>query len=454
MAAVGITKRTVDAAKPAAKEYVVWDDEVAGFGLKVTPAGAKVYFYRYRLSRPGCAAQTSPTKYTIGRHGSLTPDQARKRAKELAVLVGMGIDPRKAKLAADAAEDEAGRLVSERVRLNGELAFENVAARWLDHYENEKSRRPSSVSLAKLVVNRHLTPQLAGKPMPHIGRIDIQRAIDAIPTKRRGIRRAVYAYASILFGWANQRGDIDSNPVTAMAKPEAPKARDRFLSDAELGAIWKAADMLSSPFDAFIRMLILTGQRRSEVAGMGWAELDQVTATWTIPSARAKNGAAHIVPLCAAVLAELDSLARTKPVAQKGAKLDRQRWPKTGFVLTTTERTPISGITKAKNVLDEAVTKAREEGGELALEPWRIHDLRRTMATGFQRLGVRFEVTEATLNHVSGAKAGVAGIYQRHDWREEKRLALEAWAGHVAAIISPACKANAILLDDARKAAR
>jgi integrase len=444
VATAGITKRTVDAARPASAEYVVWDDEVAGFGLKVTPAGAKVYFYRYRFSRPGCAAQTSPTKYTIGKHGGLTPDQARKRAKELAALVGMGIDPRKAELAALAAEQEAGRLASERARLNGELSFENVAARWLDHYENEKSRRTSSVALAKLVVTRHLTPQLAGMPMPHISRIDIQRAIDAIPAKRRGIRRAVYAYASILFGWANQRGDIDNNPVTSMTKPEAPKARDRFMSDGELCAVWKAADTLSSPFDAFIRMLILTGQRRSEVAGISWAELDRVTATWTIPGARAKNGAAHIVPLAPAMIAELDSLAIAKQLAENGTQPDGQRWPKTGFVLTTTGRTPISGITKAKNALDEAVTKAREAKGDLALEPWRIHDLRRTMATGFQRLGIRFEVTEATLNHVSGSKGGVAGIYQRHDWREEKRAALEGWARHVAAICDPAGTESAL----------
>jgi len=453
MAHERIRKGVVDAAVPGGTEYVVWDDEVSGFGLKVTPAGAKVYFYRYRINRPGKAAQTSPSKYTIGRHGTLTPDQARKRAKELAALVSAGIDPRRAELAAFAAEDEAKRIALDRARLDGELAFENVALRWLDQYEHEKGRRPSSVRMAKLVVNRHLSPMLAGKPMPQIGRADIQLAIDAIPSKNRGIRRAVFAYASVLFGWANQRGDIDSNPVTAMVKPEAPKARDRFLSDAELGAVWRAADMLSSPFNAFIRMLILTGQRRSEVAGMDWGELDRVTAIWTIPAARAKNGAAHIVPLCPGMVAELDNMALTKQVAQKDPDPDSARWPKTGFVLTTTGRTPISGMTKAKKALDDAVNKASADTGEKPLEPWRIHDLRRTMATGLQRLGVRFEVTEATLNHVSGAKAGVAGIYQRHDWREEKRAALEAWAAHVAEIVAPAGKINEVLLGGTRKAA-
>ena len=132
MARASITKRAVDAAKPAAAEFTVWDDEVSGFGLKVTPAGGKIYIYRYRLARPGQAAQTAPKKYTIGKHGNLTPDQARKRAKELAALVEQGMDPRLRELDAIMAQDEADRLAQEQARVEGELAFENFAALWLD----------------------------------------------------------------------------------------------------------------------------------------------------------------------------------------------------------------------------------------------------------------------------------------------------------------------------------
>lgn len=441
MAKAAITKRTVDAAKPTAAEYTLWDDEVSGFGLKVTPAGGKVYLYRYRMARPGEAARTAPSKYTIGRHGDLTPDQARKRAKELAAIVTQGIDPRQRELDAIAAKDEAKRQAAEKVKLEGELAFEKVADLWLDHYENEKDRRPSSVRLAKTVVENHLKPKLKGKPLPHIGRTELQPVIDAIPPAQRGARRAVFAYASVLFGWAYKRGDITQNPLAGMAKPEAPKARDRVLSDEELAAVWKATDKLGDPFAPFFRLLVLTGQRRSEVAGINWAELDRATATWTIPANRAKNGVAHIVPLAPDAVAELDRLALALHEKAKEREPDATRWPKAGFVLTTTGRTPISGITKAKAALDETVTKARK--GE-ALPHWRIHDLRRTIATGFQRMGVRFEVTEATLNHVSGAKGGVAGIYQRHDWKEEKRAALEAWARHIAMIVKPAEKDNVV----------
>lgn len=456
MAGTSITKRTVDAAKPGPRDYFLWDggekEAVKGFGLKVTPAGGKIYVYQYRIARPGEAERTPAKRYTIGKHGNLTPDQARTRAKELAALVERGIDPRQRELDEFAAKDEAERLAQEKARIEGELAFKKVAALWLDHYENEKARRPSSVSLAKLVVNRYLTPALGEKPMPHIGRADIQPIIDAIPVRRKGIRRAVFAYASVLFGWTAKRGDIATNPLTEMVKPEAPKSRDRVLTDTELAEVWNASEKIGAPFGPFFRLLILTGQRRSEVAGIDWEELDRTSATWTIPADRAKNGVAHIVPLSSTAVAELDALADSaKGDAEKPEEVS---WPKTGFVLTTTGKTPISGLTKAKIALDAVIAKARrgdddkdepEQDSEvLPMPAWRLHDLRRTLATGFQRLGIRFEVTEAVLNHVSGAKGGIAGIYQRHDWKDEKRSALDAWARHVASIITPAEQGNVV----------
>ena len=456
MPTANITKRTVDAAKPGPGDYLIWDDTLAGFGLKVTPAGGKVYVFQYRIGGRG-----SPTRrYTIGKHGPLTPDQARTRAKALGGMVEQGIDPRQSELDAITAKDDAKRQAEQTARLEGELAFERMAPTFLDWYQNEKGRRPSSVALARLVVDNYLTPKLTGRPLPHITRADLQPIIDGIPTAKRGMRRAVFAYASILFSWAHKRGDIDTNPLMAMAKPEAPKARDRVLTDAELAAAWNASDKLTAPFGQFFRLLILTGQRRSEVAGMGWAELDRASATWIIPADRAKNGVAHLVPLAPVVVAELDALALAGQVkanakAEKenteGVELDAKRWPKTGYVLTTTGTTPISGITKAKLALDAAITKDRKDEGPL--DGWRIHDLRRTMATGFQRLGVRFEVTEATLNHISGAKGGVAGIYQKHNWAEEKRTAQEAWARHVDAILKPGQDTNVVPISNAKQSA-
>lgn len=446
-----ISKTTVDQAKAGDRDLFIWDhggkQVVPGFGLKVTPAGKKTYIFQYRLARPGEAESTAPVRYTIGAHGKLTPDQARKRAQELAALVVKGIHPRDLERDAIMAKDEAARIAAEMARLESDLAFENVAALWLDHYEHEKARRPSSVRMAKMIVERHLKPALRGKPIPKIGRAELQPILDGIPARQRATRRAIYAYASVLFGWALSRGDIDANPLGGIAKPEAPKARDRVLEDVELAAVWQASDALRKPFGPFFRLLVLTGQRRSEVAGMGWAELDRATATWTIPAERAKNGLVHLVPLAPAAIAEIDQLASD---AHGDETIPAENWPKAGLVLTTTGTTPISGITKAKTALDAAISEANE-GKDLP--GWRIHDLRRTVATGFQRLGVRFEVTEAVLNHVSGAKSGVAGIYQRHEWKEEKRTALEAWARHLEAITKPAAEHNVVSIDKAKKSA-
>jgi integrase len=421
MASIRISKASVDAAMPSASsDVILWDDRIAGFGLKVTPASLKVYIYRYRVAKPGQAAQTAPRKYTIGRHGDLTPDQARKRAQELAAMVAQGIDPRQQELDAMAAREATVTLVEEQARVERDLAFSRIAKLWLEHYQNDMERRTSSVAMATLVVNRYLTPALGDTPMPYIGRSQLQPVIDSIPSHKRGIRRAVFAYSSVLWGWAIRRGHIDVNPILAMEKPPAPAARERVLTDNELTQVHRAAETLHPIWAAFFKLLVLTGQRRSEVAGIMWEELDRATATWTIPASRAKNAKAHLVPLAPAAVWLLD--------AQAGGA----EWPQRGYILTTTGRTPVSGISKAKAALDTAMSIE----GRL-VDPWRLHDIRRTVATGLQRLGVRFEVTEAVLNHVSGSKGGVAGVYQRHDWKDEKRAALQAWDQHIECLMHP-----------------
>ncbi len=446
MAKAPITKRTVDAAKPATAEYVVWDDggkeTIKGFGLKVTPAGAKVYIYRYRIARPGAADKTPPRKYTIGKHGNLTPDQARTRAKALAAMVEQGIDPRQTELDAIAARDAAQRQAEEKARLDNTLAFEKIAKRWLEDYQID--HRPRSYAQAKSAIEKHLVPALRSKPLPSITRADLQGIINGIPARQPATRRTVYAYASILFGWALQRGDIAENPLPKMAKPKAPKARDRVLADDELAVIWKATETIRAPLGAFYRILLLTGQRREEVAGIKWEELDRANATWIIPAERAKNDTTHIVPLSPAVVAELDRLALAKRLKDRMNDVDTHRWPKSGAVLSIRGGVPLSCFSQAKRLIDAEVTKARGNDGPVG--HWRVHDLRRTMATGFQRLGIRFEVTEAVLNHVSGAKGGVAGIYQRHDWKDEKRAALSAWALHIERLISGAASNNVVAL--------
>lgn len=449
MAKTSISKRTVDAAKSGAKDSFLWDDDVAGFGLKVTPSGGKIYIYQYRIARPGEAERTTMKRLTIGKHGSLTPDQARKRAKELAALVQQGTDPRQLELDTLAAADDAKRKAEEQMRRDTDLAFENVVGQWLAEYE--VGRRPRSYEQAKLVFNKHLLPHLRGKPLPSITRPAMQAIIDRIPAQQQALRRTVYAYASIFFGWALQHGDITENPLANMAKPKAVKPRDRVLSDDEVKSIWQATAALKSPLGAFYRVLLLTGQRREEVAGMSWDELDRSTATWTIPAGRTKNGVASIVPLSPLAIAEIDALSLIAQIKAEAREPDAQCWPKAGPVMTIRGGIALSSFSKAKLALDAELENVRGTGDPIS--PWRVHDLRRTLATGLQRLGVRFEVTEAVLNHVSGAKGGVAGIYQKHDWKEEKRAALDAWARHVANLIEPDETGKVVSIDTAKKSA-
>jgi integrase len=220
-------------------------------------------------------------------------------------------------------------------------------------------------------------------------------------------------------------------------------SRDRVLSDSELALALRAAKALGGRYGPFYELLIATGQRRDEVAALDWSELNRTERTWTLPRERAKNGMANVIPLNDLAMAALNGLAG-----------DEEKWPGRGYVFRATAKTPISGFSKAKRALDAKMLDLAREDAEavgddpdqVTLQPWRLHDARRTLATGLQKLGVRFEVTEAVLNHTSGiSRAGVAGIYQRHGWGPEKRAALDAWAAHCAALLAPAENASNVV---------
>lgn len=182
MATKAINKTTVDLASPGSRDSFIWDSALPGFGLKITPAGRKVYLFQYRIARPGEAAKTTARRYTIGPHGALTPEQARKRAKDLAAKITQGIDPRQEELDAKVEAEREKAEALEQERRKKDLEFGRIADLWLDHYENEKERRPASVRQARLVIENHLRPALAGKSMPDIRRDDLEPIIDGLPT--------------------------------------------------------------------------------------------------------------------------------------------------------------------------------------------------------------------------------------------------------------------------------
>ena len=193
--------------------------------------------------------------------------------------------------------------------------------------------------------------------------------------------------------------------------PGSETARDRVLTDDELAAVWQAATEQGGHFASVVKLLILTGQRRNEVAGMEWKELDLRAKIWKLPRGRVKNDSGHEVPLSAPALAVIDSVPRVS-----GRQL----------LFTTTGSTPISGFSKVKQQIDEAS----------GVEDWTLHDLRRTAASGMARLGVSLPVIEKILNHSSGSFRGVVGVYQRHSFADEKRAALDLWGAHVARLVA------------------
>jgi integrase len=216
-----------------------------------------------------------------------------------------------------------------------------------------------------------------------------------------------------------KRGSAPTNPFAELPMSSSNTKRERVLSDQEAGAIWRAAGEAPLPFGAIVRLLMLTGQRREEVAGMTWVELSEDLATWTIPATRTKNGIPHLVPLSQPAREILNARRSDKT----GDDQDAHQCAEPALVFPGERGTPFSGWSKAKSALDTAS----------GVSGWWLHDLRRTLATGLQRLGVRLEATEAALNHLSGSRAGIVGIYQRHDWAEEKRAALDAWSAHLLA---------------------
>jgi len=422
MATGRISKAKVDSALAGAKDSFLWDDKLAGFGLKVTPSGSKVFLYQYRLGGRG----TKVRRYTIGKFGKVTADAARKIAEGLALKVAQGIDPQKER--------------AELARRAVDLAFDAYVERF--HEGCLKVRWRATHKYVHSLLLTYAVPLLGDKPLPEIERKDIRAVLAPIKDKPATASN-LFAVLRRLFRWAVNEGDLDASPIDRMEPPAKPEARDRVLSDEELVIVWNAADGLGYPFGPMVRLLVLTGARRDEVAGLDWSELNRDARAWHLPADRAKNDTASVTALSGLAVAELDALAR------RSGKDDG--WPRRGFVFSTTGKTASSGYSRAKRRLDKLISVAALKSSEpLTVQPWRLHDLRRTLANGMQRLGVRFEVTEAILNHVSGSRAGVAGIYQRHDWGPEKKVALQAWADHVSALLTCADETNVVQLADAR----
>lgn len=423
----------------------LWDTKLTGFGVMVTPKGVKSYIVQYRIGGRG-----QPTRrYTIGRHGNVNAAQARIRAREILDMVWRRVDPVDADRAKIAERNQA-RVASEAEQaVASRLGFSVFADRFIEKYakvQQERSWRETDG-----IVRRDLKPAFGDKPLTAIRDHEITELLDEIGERSPSAALKAYKALRLIFAFASDKErryfKAGASPMLGIKPPSKATTRQRTLTDSELRLAWIAAGSLGWPFGPIVRLLILTMQRRDEVGGLVWGELDIDGAAWVIPGERTKNRNTHFVPLAAAVVTILRELPRIKS--------------KPGLLFTTTGDTPVSGFSKVKARLDklmqanmraEAIEGGMDESEAkgLTIPPWTFHDLRRTGATGCQRLGVKIEVTEAVLNHVSGTTSDLVGVYQTYKYADEKRAALDVWARHVLAVVSGQSANNVVPLALAR----
>jgi integrase len=369
-----------------------------GLYLVIQPSGAKSWAYRYRVGGKS-------RKYTLGSFPGIDVGEARKLASTASVQVQRGGDPAIEKRRAIAADD----------------SFEVVARLFIERYARPKNRSwkqtAARLGLAqgegdKLVLtNAGAIAAWGDRKIGDIKQADVIRLLDNIVDRGSPISaNRTLAAIRKLFNWAEGRYGLDRNPCFRVEGPGTEMARDRVLTDKELKAVWRATVKLGGSFGAVVQLLMLTGQRRSEVAWMEWRELDLAGRLWKLPRGRVKNDSGHEVPLSAQTLKVIAAVPRIH-----GQQL----------LFSSNGITAVSGFSDAKKGLNEGT----------GFEDWTLHDLRRTMASGMARLGVNLPVIEKILNHSSGSFRGVVGVYQRHSFADEKRAALDLWGAHVARLV-------------------
>lgn len=404
-----ITKRAVDNVEPdPARDVWLWDGEIKGFGLRVRPNGRKSYIVEYRPGAGGRSAQKR--RYTIGTHGSpWTPDTARDEARRLLAQVADRRDP--------VAERSDAR------RRDGDTVAE-LAAAFVDKYAKRKQK---SWRETERVLLRDVNPAIGRKRLDEVTRQDVVRLLDEVAERGPVMANRTLAYMRRFFNWCIERGYTAQNPCAGIKPFGTNGSRDRILSDSELAEVWRAADRLDGIWPPMVKLLIITAQRRSEVAEMRWPEVDLSNRMWTIPAERAKNKRAHEVPLTETAVALLAASPHLSYQDGGGSVVESP------FVFTTTGSTPFSGFSKAKEILDREILAARR-AVDVDAEPmpnWTFHDLRRTATTGMARLGIHPHIADALLNHKDGTIRGVAAVYNRHAYLDERRRALEEWEQRV-----------------------
>lgn len=408
-----LTTATIKAMRPGDKRQEVKDPSSVGLYLVLQPSGHRSFALRFR------GLDGKPQKLVLGPF-----DPAGETDSE--PVVGHPLTLASARRLA--AELNRERLRGKDIRAKKEVSsitFSQVAQEFVREHVMKRNRRGKQVARllgvdGDIMTKGGLCSRWSAKAITEVTAGDVyevvqearQRGVPGMAARTQGPSEArarhLHGALSALFGWAHKHRKVTVNPCRDVHPPEPGTSRDRVLAEAELVRVWEACGSLGEPFGTAIRLLVLTGSRLNEVAGMRRSEING--DVWMLPADRSKNKRPHALPLPPLALELLASI------------------PDTGdLFFSTNGRTAVSGWSKVKVRLDKLS----------GVEGWRLHDIRRTAATGMASIGVAPHIVEAVLNHVSGAKAGVAGIYNRAAYGPEKRAALDVWADHVQALVTP-----------------
>lgn len=394
---VSLTQKMVDAL-PADRNVTTWDDTVTGLGVRVQ-AGRRSWVVRYRVA--GVSRQKSLP-------GALPLAKARAQAAEIIAAARRGSD-----LVADGRAAAVARRQAEHDQRD--RALRTVIATYIGHADAELA--PRTMVEVRRYLNEAWAP-LHDRDADQLDRRTIVARLEQIATKRGPIAaNRARSYLSMALTFGVERGLLSRNAATGIRPLAKEEARERVLNDTELRTLWHALDP-ATDYGCIVRLLALLGQRRDEVAGMRWSELDLHRGIWSLPGARTKNGRPHEVALPLQAVAMLTARKRVE---------DRD-------LVFGARVGPFSGWSLAKARLDAAI----------GIPPWILHDLRRTTVTGMADIGIAPHIIEAVVNHISGHKGGVAGVYNRAQYSQEKRAALQRWADHVERIIGGEAGGNVV----------
>lgn len=401
-------------AAPKNTRYEVRDTVVPGLSMRVTDKGKKTFVFVGRFG-----GSKNPTRRALGEYGAITLEAARRKARGWIEMIQRGEDPKEAE---------------RKERLAAALASENTFAVVAEDFiQREVSKRRRAKDIER-DIRKELIDRWADRPVTGITADDVMEMLDEIVDRGHKYQAfAVFAHVRRLFNWAIGRSKYGLKfspcdrimPKDAIGKKEH---RHTILNDNEIRALWRALGRMEYPFAPLLKILLLTGQRKSEVGGTSWPEFDFKQNLWTIPPERMKGKAPHIVPLTPDVLDLLKPLPR---------------FTKGDYVFSTTfGETPVSGYSRAKTrldklMLDELRKLAVERGDnpdKVKLTAWRLHDIRRTMRTHLSALPIRDMVRELVIAH---AQPALHQVYDQHSYIDEKRQALELWAARLRGIVEP-----------------